>query len=75
MRLVKIKWQDSNIQHGWQVDDSECRLALCEDVGWIIYEGENILKIARGISDHSFYNSPMAIPRGCILEIRELRVK
>lgn len=75
MKLVKVKWHDSNIQHGWQVDTNDCSVALCEDVGWIIHEDDKMIIMARGISDHAFFNSPMAIPRGCIIEIKELRCK
>ena len=75
MKLVKVKWYDSNIQHGWQSDTEDCRLALCEDAGWVVYENDEMIILARGISDHAFFNSPMAIPRGCIIEIKELRLK
>lgn len=75
MKLVKVKWHDANIQHGWQSDIEDCSLASCEDAGWIIFEDDTMIIISRGISGHAFYNSPMAIPRGCVLEIKELRVR
>jgi hypothetical protein len=74
MKLEKIKWYDSNITHGWQPDIDNCGLVVCEEVGWVIYENEDEVILARGISDN-FYNSPMAIPTGCIIERKELRVK
>jgi len=48
---------------------------VCEDVGWIVEEDNDMIALARGISNYNFYNSPMAIPKGCISEIKELRVK
>ncbi len=74
MKLEKIKWWDSNIQHGWQPDIDNCDLALCEEVGWVVYENDEAIIIARGISDN-LYNSPMAIAKGCVIERKELRVK
>ena len=75
MKLVKIKWYDANMMHGWQSDSLDCELAICEEVGWILSENESTVLIVRGISNHGFHNSPMAIPKGCIIETKELRVK
>jgi hypothetical protein len=74
MKLEKIRWYDSNILHGWQPDIENCWLVECEEVGWVLYESDLLVIIARGISNN-FYNSPMAIPKGCIIERKELRVK
>ena len=75
MRIVKVNWTDSSIQHGWQADVNECFVALCDDVGYLVDEDDEKIILARGISNADFLNSPMAIPRGCIRSIKEMRLK
>ncbi len=75
MKKVLIEWVDANIQHGWQGDTSDCNIALTEELGYLIEEDNDKIIVARGISQYGLYNSPMAIPRGCIKSIKELRLK
>ena len=75
MRIVKVNWVDSNIQHGWQGDINDCCVALCDDVGYLVDKDDEKIILARGISQTGYLNSPMAIPRGCILSIKEMRLK
>jgi len=66
---------DSSIQHGWQEDINECCVALCEDVGFLVEEDDEKIILARGVSQTGFVNSPMAIPKGSVISIKEMRVK
>ena len=74
MKHVEIEWEDANILHGWQ-GEPDCPLATSKESGWIWYEDIDKVIIVRGYSAYGLYNSPMAIPRGCIKSIKELRVK
>ena len=75
LKKVLIEWVDSNIQHGWQSNTNDCNVALTEEVGYLVQEDTEKIIVARGYSQYGFYNSPMAIPIGCIKSIRELRLK
>ncbi len=75
MKHVQIEWIDANIQHGWQADHEDCHSAESFESGWILYEDETEIVIVRGYSKYGLYNSPMAIPKGCIKSVRELRLK
>jgi len=75
MKKVLIEWVDANIQHGWQLDTSTCDVALTEEIGYLVEEDNKKIIVARGYSQYGLYNSPMAIPLGCIKSIKELRLK
>ena len=75
MRIVKVNWTDSSIQHGWQGDINECCVALCDDVGYLVDQDDEKIILARGISNAGFFNSPLAIPKGCVISIKEMRLK
>ncbi len=74
-KRVLVEWIDSNIMHGWQTDLNDCNVALTEEMGFLIKEDDEKIVLARGISSQGFYNSPMAIPKGCIKSIKEMRLK
>ena len=75
MKKVLIEWVDSNIQHGWRPDAKDCDVALTSEIGYLIQEDNDKIVVARGYSQYGFYNSPMAIPKGCIKSIKELKPK
>ena len=75
MKIVKVTWVDSNIQHGWQSNTTDCDVALCDDVGYLIDENDEKITLSRGVSQYRLLNSPMAIPKGCIKSIKEMRLK
>ena len=74
-KAVLVSWLDSNILHGWQDNAKICKVAISEELGYLIHEDEEKITLARGISDGGLFNSPMAIPKGCIKSIKEMRVK
>ncbi len=75
MKRVEIEWVDSNILHGWQADTADCDVALSNELGYVVSEDDEKIILARGISAFGLLNSPMAIPKGCIKSIKELRIK
>ncbi len=76
MKIVKIEWVDSNIMHGWQpLDIFEGRLALCESVGYLYEETDELVTLTMGASDLGSIIETLSIPRGCIKSIKELRVR
>ena len=75
MKKVQVEWVDSNILHGCQSDLDNCDVALTEEIGYLIKEDDDKIILARGISSQGFYNSPMAIPKGCIKSVKEMRLK
>lgn len=75
MKKVLVEWVDANILHGWQSDIEDCNIALTEEVGYLIREDDEKIILARGVSTYGFLNSPMAIPKGCVKSMKELRVK
>jgi len=75
VKIVKVKWIDSSIQHGWQEDINGCCVALCDDVGYLVGEDDEKIILARGVSNAGFFNSPLAIPKGCVKYIKEMRLK
>lgn len=75
MKIVMVKWVDSNICHGWHGDANDCDVARSDDVGYLVNEDDEKIILSRGVSQYGLLNSPMAIPKGCIISIKELRVK
>ncbi len=51
-RLVYVKWEDSNMTHGWEwVDDDDSgEVMVCESVGWLVLDGEHVKVLAPHIS-------------------------
>ena len=76
MRKVEINWVDSNVTHGWQMDgELPCSLATCESLGYIKDEDNDKLVLVQTISNEGACMGVLAIPKGCIKSIKELRVK
>ena len=75
--LILIKWNDRNIMHGWRVSD-ECKndgVAHCVTVGIVKEENEERITVAFGESDCGSVMETITIPKGCITEIKKLRVR
>jgi len=75
-KLVLVEWLDSNVTHGWRPDGCELvDVAHCRVVG--IWKGEdnNKVEIALGDSDCESKFETITIPKGCIITIKELRIK
>ena len=76
MKKVLIEWVDSNILHGWQMDgEAPCDLARCESLGYVKGEDDNKIVLSQTKSDYGAHMGVLAIPKGCIKSIKELRLK
>ena len=76
LNAVLINWVDSNVTHGWRVDDcSGSNIAHCRTVGLLKAENEKEVTVALGDSDCGSVLETITIPRGCITSIRKLRIK
>lgn len=74
--MVLIEWQDSNVIHGWQLDDLKCYVvAHCRNVGFLVTEDDEKITIAFGVSDCGSMMETITILKGCIKSIKELRIK
>ncbi len=72
MKLVKVDWIDTFATVGWT--DEPTDVVNMKSVGWLIRKDKRRVVLAgmigsQGMSD---YNSQQAIPRGCIISIKEL---
>ncbi len=75
-RIVLVEWNDSNMTHGWHLNDAiPSDMAHCRTVGIIQSEDDNKLVLAMGDSSCGLVLEPFTIPKGCIIKIKELRVK
>lgn len=75
-KMVLIKWNDSNVVHGWRLND--CKrddVAHCQTVGILITEDDTKVVVALGDSDCGSIMETITIPKGCITLIKELRIK
>ncbi len=76
MKKVIVKWEDSNVVHGWQMNgETPYELALCESIGYVQFEDDIKLALIQTISNFGAYMGVLSIPKGCIKSIKELRVK
>mgnify|MGYP003682781301 FL=1 len=68
IRLVFVEWVDTVSSAGWDTKD-EIDIKLVKEVGWLIEENAERIKIARTISEEEYY-SITAIPKGCIKSVK-----
>ena len=68
IRLVFVEWVDTVSSAGWDTKD-EIDIKLVKEVGWLIEENAERIKIARTISEEEYY-SITAIPKGCIKSVQ-----
>ncbi len=77
MRMVLVEWEDSFFGIGEWLDFAELKelpTARCISCGILLHETSEkiVLIMNRGGKQGS---QPMAIPRGCIKRMRQLKVK
>ena len=69
MKIVKVLWKDSLAFIGWA--DEPIDTTDIESVGWLIHKNKERVVLA-GMVGSGEYNNQQAIPRGCIISIKEL---
>ena len=76
MKRVEINWVDSNIFHGWQLEgEQSCGLAVCKSLGYIKSEDDEKIVLTQTQSSYGAHMGVLAIPKGCIKSIKEMRMK
>ena len=76
MKKVIVEWVDSNVLHGWQMEgEVSCDIAVCESLGYVKYEDNDKLILSQTVSNFGSQMGVLAIPKGCIKSVKELRAK
>ena len=77
IQMVLVEWLDSNVTHGWRVEDTVNidDVAHCRTVGILKAEDETKVTLALGDSDCGSVMETITIPKGCITSIKKLRVR
>lgn len=77
MKMVQIIWNDANEMHGWGVEEEIKldKLPVVETIGYLFSQDDEQLVIVSSQSDYGAYLGRLAIPKGCVKTIKELRVK
>lgn len=74
MKLVHVTWQDAASTARWT---TERKLALteCQTVGWMVAENGTRIVVAAERNEAGGWANMTAIPRGCIVRVKELTEK
>jgi len=67
-KLVFVEWIDTVSDAGWETKET-VNTKLVKQVGWIVQNDDDVLKIASTVSEEEYY-SVTAIPVGCIRTVR-----
>tara|TARA_R110002012_G_scaffold16384_2_gene63285 strand:- start:1599 stop:1820 length:222 start_codon:yes stop_codon:yes gene_type:complete len=67
-KLVFVEWVDTVSDAGWETKET-VNTKLVKQVGWIVHNDDDALKIASTVSEEEYY-SVTAIPVGCIRSVR-----
>ncbi len=73
-KLVKVRWVDAETGDGWEhIDELECEAPVVTTIGYLVKETPTAVMVASTIDkDHSMCNARIVIPRGMVLEIKNV---
>ena len=76
-KMVLVEWLDSNVIHGWRLDNNLDfdEVAHCRVIGILKIQNETKIVLVMGDSDCGSVFETIAIPKECIIKIKELRIK
>ena len=75
--MILVEWTDSNVTHGWHLEDDTLDnvVSHCRTAGILVAENTESITLAMGVSDCGSVLETITIPRGCIKSIKKLRVR
>jgi len=78
VRIVRVKWIDSNFRSGWalshEVNGVE-PLAVGEAVGFLKGDNEKAITLTMSIGDNGSTLGSLTIPKSSIVYMKEMRLK
>jgi len=78
MKIIKVKWIDSNFRSGWalyhEVNEVE-PLAMGEAVGFLKGENEEAITLIMSTGDNRSTLGSLTIPKPSIIYRKEMRLK
>ena len=75
MKLFMVEWTDSCSDGGWRPKENDLSPAHCVTVGFLQFNEEDSIIIAQSKSDSGNWADRVTIPRGCIIRMRQLKVR
>ena len=67
---VIVSWWDTVDSSEWDTHE-EVHIKEVIQIGWMVYQDERSIKLADTFSDNEYFGIT-AIPKGCVIEIKEL---
>ena len=67
---VIVSWWDTVDSSEWDTHE-EVHIKEVIQIGWMVYQDERSIKLADTFSDNEYYGIT-AIPKGCVIEVKEL---
>jgi len=71
-----VEWDDAYSKSGWTNPNDDLTISKCITVGLLLSENDDRVVVAQNASHTSgSIGDILAIPRGCIKRIRELKIR
>ena len=67
---VIVSWWDTVDSSEWDTHE-EVHIKEVIQIGWMVYQDERSIKLADTFSDNEYFGIT-AIPKGCVIEVKEL---
>ncbi len=76
-KMIWVKWVDANEMQGWAgIEEVKLDvLPVVDSIGFLFSDDEEKIILVSSHSNFDAYIGRLAIPKGCVKSIRELRVK
>lgn len=70
-KAVTVFWVDSAIMQGWRKYDEGDSIPI-QSIGYVTKTDDDIIVLTTSITNDFAINTPIAIPWGCVVQVREL---
>ena len=67
---VIVSWWDTVDSSEWDTHEA-VHIKEVIQIGWMVYQDERSIKLADTFSDNEYFGIT-AIPKGCVIEVKEL---